>query len=257
LHGDDQGKVVHPISLNAKRAIYDGSQAQAKLLCDVCERRFAVQGENWIIECTSQDGRFPLREILLQTAPIRQVGPTAAGRVAHVYAGSRNPAIRHGEIIYFAASVFWRGWAFDWSSVSDLSQLEFPTGLGDQLRDFLLGKSPFPESVVLQVEVALNPVLGNRSLGMIFPDKITPRIPNATVEPVGYFFAVFGVTFMLYFDLGKAAGLRTKAISIAEPPHTISLSDVRMLEVDADYKRLESTAKRVGKLARRQLAASG
>jgi hypothetical protein len=206
-----------------------------------------------VIECTCQkDGRFPLRDLLLRSLPIVQVGPTSTGRLAHVYVGSRIPELRHTEIIYFAASVFWRGWAFDWSQVSEFSQLEFPPGLGLEFRDFLLGKSPFPNSVVLQVEVALNPVFSRGNIGMIFPDKIKVRLPNANVEPAGYFFMVFGTTFVLYFDLGKAAGLRTKAISITEPPHTISLTDVRMSEADAECDRLASTAKPVGQLAHRR-----
>jgi hypothetical protein len=250
LHGENGGKVIHPISLNAKREMYNCRQAQTKLLCDTCELRLAVQGENWIIECTCrQDGRFPLRDMLLQTVPIGQVGPTSEGRRADIYAGARIPALRHAEITYFAASVFWRGWAFDWSRVSDLSQLEFPPGLGEEFRDFLLGKSPFPPSVVLQLEVALNPIFSRGNLGMIFPHKIRPRLPNTNSQPIGYFFMVFGLTFLLYFDLGKAAGLRTKAISIAEPPHPIFLTDVRMSEVDADRNKLESTAKRIGRLA--------
>jgi len=61
---------------------------------------------------------------------------------------------------------------------------------------------------------------------------------------------VCGMTFILYFDLGRPAGLTTKALSIAEPPHIISLTDVRLAEVDADCRKMESTAKRVGKLAK-------
>ena len=231
--------------------MYDCNQVQAKLLCDACEHRLAVQGENWVIECTCQkDGAFPLRDILLRNTPVQQVGPTSTGRVAHVYAaaGLGQYATRKLSILLLAS--FGADGPSIGRKVSEVSQLNFPDGLGNQFRDFLLGKSAFPSSVILQVEVALNPVFTKGNLGMIFPDKITPRISNPTIEPIGYFFMVFGITFMLYFDLGKAAGLHTKVLSIAEPPHAISLTDVRMLEVDADYNRLDSTAKRVGKLAR-------
>jgi hypothetical protein len=250
VHGEDEGKIVHPISLNAKRAMYDCNQPQTKLLCDICENRFKVQGEDWVIECTCQkDGRFPLRDLLLQSTPISQIGPTPTGRRADIYTGDRISGIRHTEIIYFAASVFWRGRAFDWSRVSDFSQLDLPPGLGLEFQDFLLGKSPFPSSVVLQVEVALNPVFSRGNIGMIFPEKITPRIPNPGLKPVGYYFLVFGMTFLLYFDLGKTAGLSGKVTSIAEPPHPIFLTDVRMSEADAGRDALESTAKRIGRLA--------
>jgi hypothetical protein len=154
------------------------------------------------------------------------------------------PAIHHPEIIYFAASVFWRGWVFDWSRVSDHSKIDFPKGLGIEFQDFLLGKSQFPYSVVLQVEVALNPTFSRGNIGIIFPDKFTPRVPTVDPKPVGYFFQVFGLTLSLYFDLGKPAGM-----NIAEPPHPILLTDVRMLEAKECCDRLESTAKRVGRLA--------
>jgi len=230
--------------------MYNCHQPQAKLLCDFCEHRFKVQGEDWVIECTCQkDGRFPLCDLLLQGTPIGQIGPTAEGRQADVYTGRRIPAIRHTEIIYFAASAFWRGWAFDWSQVSDFSRLEFPPGLGLEFREFLLGKSPFPSSAVLQAEVALNPVFSGGKIGMIFPDKIAPRIPNVDLKPIGYAFMVFGITFLLYFDLGRRAGLSGLITSIAEPPHPIFLTAVRMSEADEGRARLESTAKRVGRLA--------
>ncbi len=247
LHVTERGKTLHPISVNAKRAMYDCTQPQTKLLCDVCEHRFKVQGEDWVIKCTCQrDGRFPLRDFLLQSAPIGHVGRPPR---ANIYTGDKLPGLRHKEIVYFAASVFWRGWVFDWSRVSDFLQLELPPGLGLEFRDFLLGKSPFPTSIVLLVEVARNPAPDGRNIGMVFPEKMTPRTPNAGLTSVGYYFLVFGITFQLYFDLGKMAGLRGKVTSIAEPPHPIFLTDVRMSEAGAARDRLESTAKRVGRLA--------
>jgi len=189
LHGEnDDGKVTYPISLNANRQMYDCHQVKATLLCDVCEHSFKVHGEDCVIGCTARtDGRFPLRDLLLRSLPIEKVGPTPEGRLAYVYAGSRIPGIRHTEIMYFAASVFWRGAAFDWSRVSDYSQLRLPPDLGPALRAYLLGTAPFPPSVLLQVEVAANPAVGRGTLGMIFPEKIIPRHPNASSEPRGYF----------------------------------------------------------------------
>lgn len=246
LHGEEGGKTLPPISLDAERTMYNCKQVHTKLLCDACEHRFKVQGEDWVIDCTCQkDGRFPLRDLLLQSTPIGQVGPTPAGRRADIYTARRTSGLRHTEIIYFAASVFWRGWAFDWSRISDCPQLQFPSGLELEFRDFLLSKSPFPSSVVLQLEVAPNPLFG-----MVFPDKLKPRNPKADLKKVGYSFVVFGLTFSLYFDLGERAGLHGRVTSIAEPPHPIFLTDVRMSEVHAGRATLEATAKRVGRLAR-------
>jgi len=56
-----------------------------------------------VIECTCQkDGRFPLRDLLLQSIPIGQVA-NHHGQYLH---GNDMPALRHAEIVYFAASVF-------------------------------------------------------------------------------------------------------------------------------------------------------
>lgn len=222
--------------------MYNCKQAQTETLCDRCEHRFKVHGEDWVIECTYQkDGRFPLRDLLFQSTRVGFVGqPPRAG----IYAGKQIPGVRHPEIIYFAASVFWRGSAFDWSRISDVPQLALPLGLGPELREFLLGKAPFPPSVVLTVEVAANPLFG-----MVLPEKLKPRDPNVVPVDVGYFFVVFGMTFSLYFDLGRAVNLHGTVTSIAQPPHPIFLTDVRMSEVHARRAALESTAKRVGRLA--------
>ncbi len=145
LHTKEGERTLHPISVNASRAMYDCTQPQTELLCDSCENRFKVQGEDWVIKCSCQkDGCFPLRDLLVQSTPIGQIGQPPR---ADIYTGDRIPGIRHTEIIYFAASVFWRGWVFDWSRISDFAQLELPPGLGLELQDFLLGRSPFPTSV--------------------------------------------------------------------------------------------------------------
>jgi hypothetical protein len=124
LHGEDGGKTLHPISLNARRIMYNCNQPQARLLCDICEHRFKVHGEDWVIECSChKDGRFPLRDLLLEGTPIGHIGPTSSGQRADIYTGNRMPRLRHAELTYFATSVFWRGWAFDWSRVSDFPQL--------------------------------------------------------------------------------------------------------------------------------------
>jgi len=228
--------------------MYDCKQLQTKLLCDICEHRFKTQGEDWVIDCTCQkDGGFPLRDLLLQNRPIGQVGQPPK---ASVYYGDKIPELRHSELIYFAASVFWRGWTYDWSQVSaDVPHVVLPSRLGPEFQDFLLGRASLPASVILQVEVALNPVFSSGNIGMIFPSRIVPRIHNVGLSDVGYSFLVFGMTFLLYFDLGKHAGLRTKALSIAVPPHPIFLTDVRMSEADEGRNRLDATAKRVGRLA--------
>jgi hypothetical protein len=251
LHGSDAGRVTPPILLNPHLMMYNCRQPQAKLLCQDCEHRFKVNGEDWVIDCTARTDRsFPLRDLLLSHAPLSRVGPTKEGRVAYTFSGVQVPAIQKDKLLYFAASVFWRGAVFDWSRVSDHAQLSFPPGLGQELQTFLMGSAPFPSSVILQVEVAIDPTLGGGEIGMVFPEPIQPRQAGPP-EPVrGYFFSIFGITFLLFFD-GSAAGMKTKYASVAEPPHFLSLTNVRMEEVTEQHGEMKTRAKPVGLLAKR------
>ena len=242
-----------PTLLDAQAVVYRARQPQAHLLCGKCEHRFKTQGEDWVIDCTCKTtGGFPLRDLLLRNEPVGSMSPNVA--TAFWYHGARLPKVRHSEIIYFAASVFWRGCAYDWSRVdSGLSRLEFTQALEAEFRSFLLGKAAFPSSVLLQVEVAFDPFLSGQRLGIIFPSRIVPRGPTAGARPGGDFFALCGMIFSLYFDLGRPGGLEWgKVTSIAEPPHPLLLTNVRMSEVAAAHQELESTATPKGRLARPQ-----
>ena len=130
--------------------------------------------------------------------------------------------------------------------------LQFTPGLANKFQKFLLGTGPFPQSALLQVEVALDPLLAGRRLGITFPTAFVQRRPNAAQKtPIGYAFGVCGITFSLIFDLGRPGGLQWgKVTSIAEPPHPLLLTDVRMSEISAGHEALESTAVPKGRLAR-------
>lgn len=101
----------------------------------------------------TRDGAWKIRDLLLRNRPHGVMSPNVAS--AFWYHGAKLPKMRHSEIIYFAAIVFWRGCAHDWSQVdASLSRLEFPQELEAEFRASLLGRAVFPSSVVLHVEVA-------------------------------------------------------------------------------------------------------
>ena len=240
-----------PVFVDARSKREHCKQAQAHLLCDKCEHRFKTQGEDWVVDCTCKaTGGFALRDLLLRSRPAGAMSPDVA--TAFWYHGLTLAKVRHREITYFAASVFWRGCAYDWSLVdSGLTRLQLAPALVVEFREFLLGRSAFPSSAILQVEVAFDPLRAGGRLGMIFPEEILPRKATAIKEPPrGYFFFVCGVTFSLYLDFGIPAGLKGKATSIAEPPYPLLLTNVRMSEVRAGQESLESTAAPKGRLAR-------
>lgn len=237
-----------PVVVDARSKREKCPQPKVPLLCDKCEHRFKTQGEDWVIDCTCKaTGGFALRDLLLRN---RTMSPDVA--TAFWYNGQALAKMRHREIVYFAASVFWRGCAYDWSRVdSSLSRLEFAPELELEFREFLLGKSAFPPSVILQVDVAFDPFLVGGRLGITFPEAVIPRKPIARQgPPVGYFFFVCGLTFTLYFDFGIPAGLSGKSTSIAEAPHPLLLTNVRMSEVRAGQEALELTAVPKGRLSR-------
>ncbi len=249
LHTDG----LPPILVDANVKVHRAKQPQAYLLCDLCEDRFKRLGEDWVIDCTCKTtGSFPLRDLLLRNVPVGEMSRNVA--MAFWYHGARLPEIRHSEIIYFAASVFWRGCIHDWSNVDPgLSKLQFTPELANEFQQFLLGRTPFPQSAILQVEVAFDPFLGGQRLGITFPTALVPRRPNSDQPniPIGYAFGVCGITFSLMFDLGRPGGLQWgKVTSIAEPPHPLLLTDVRMSEISAGQEAFESTAVPKGRLAR-------
>ena len=53
---DENGKILHPILLDEKRAMSNCKQTKTKLLCKACEYRFKVQGEKWVIRYTPKMG---------------------------------------------------------------------------------------------------------------------------------------------------------------------------------------------------------
>lgn len=233
------GNGLPPVFMDARRVRYKAKQVKAKLLCDTCERRFKVGGEDRVIGFTLKaNGDFPLRDLLLRSRPACQIPPRG-----HVYFANELAGIHHDEIVYFAASVFWRGCVFDWPKVdSDTPRVQLSQELETKLRDFLLARGSFPSSAVLQVDVALDPFFG-----MTFPDKITLRNSGSGGQAVGYFFTVFGTTFCMFTDT-VAVG-HGKVVSLADPPHPIFLTDMRMSEVMEGCGKLAMTASRVGRLA--------
>lgn len=93
LHGEDSGKVLHPMSLNAKRAIYDCKQPQTKLLCDICNTVSRLKGR-----------------IGLQDAPAKKMGAFLCGIYffkTRQLAGSAQPKKAGGRI--FTLAIRYRG----------------------------------------------------------------------------------------------------------------------------------------------------
>src|SRR5437016_1681085 len=94
----------HPILLGANGGYTSSKQFHKHLLCSDCEERFHVGGEDWIFRHSYlSDGTFRFREILTGYAPALEDGEN------RVYACANIPELEIEKVIFFAASVIWRG----------------------------------------------------------------------------------------------------------------------------------------------------
>lgn len=93
----------NPVIVTPTSAWQSSKQVEAHLLCSDCEQLFHRRGEDWTLrQCYRGQRRFRLQETLARAAPLADFGD------ALVFAAARIPAIDIGQLVYFAASVFWR-----------------------------------------------------------------------------------------------------------------------------------------------------
>ena len=126
------------------------------LLCQACEIRFQKGGENWTLENRYRsDGTFPLRDLLLAASP-----ETDRGDGICIYEARKVPGLKIEQLLYFAASLFWRAGIADWRvKFADAPKIDLSTNLMGELRDYLLGNGPFPTTASLfaLVDAEANP----------------------------------------------------------------------------------------------------
>src|SRR5687768_16628486 len=110
LSKEDGQQNPNPVVLNEKVALKTSSQVKDYLLCKDCEDLFSSGREKWILEhCWHSSCDFPLRDALQKGKPALKVSGD------EMYEGSavlKSSVI--SQLIYFAASIFWRGAAHQW-----------------------------------------------------------------------------------------------------------------------------------------------
>lgn len=129
-------------------AVQTSKQMTYPLLCWDCEQRLREFGEDWVLRyCVQQDGSFPLGAVLAAKAPDVKSSKTST----RIYYAARVPEINVSALVYFAASIFWRGSIHPWNSDGTI-----PVELGpyqEQFRLYLMGLEPFPKDAALWVAV--------------------------------------------------------------------------------------------------------
>jgi hypothetical protein len=125
-------------------------QVQAPLLCDECEGRFSVGGEDWVLKNSwRSDTEFRLQKILFAAKPAFEISGDRA------FPASTIGYVAADKLAYFAASVFWRAAVRRWEPIVGhvIPKLDLGPYEG-QLRLFLLSKAAFPEEILLRVVVS-------------------------------------------------------------------------------------------------------
>ena len=158
-----------------------------------------------------------------------------------VFEGRTVPDINAGKLMYFAASIFWRGAAHDW-----VLMRQRPTRLSlgpyeESLRQFLLD-GPFPENASLIVSVT-NSMSRMPNMLLVFP-----YLKSRDAGYRQYRFTIPGITFQLF--LGKSMPFALKRLAIQAPErHILMTSDVDNLNM-SDAAKLISRTRKVGALAK-------
>lgn len=186
LARDGRHKNPHPVVIGGGKAALSSKQASDYFLCRGCEDLFSNNGESWVLgHCWRDEQTFRLRDRLLQTKPV--VGSDADTKL---FLMDSVPGVDADKIIYFAASVFWRGAARSWTvGDREYPQLRFGS-YEERFRQFLLGKAPFPADAPMLIFVggSMSEIENNISA---FPRLI------ATNGAAIYRFRIPGLTFIL------------------------------------------------------------
>jgi hypothetical protein len=181
----------HPVLITKGASVATSAQARAHMLCAECESRFDKGGEEWVIEnCWHDDAAFPLRTALLRQTPfVDEPGFRA-------YEARNVSGVELNQLVYFAASMFWRGAQNGWRMGKERpTRLEFGP-YEEAFRLFLLAKAAFPEHALLVVTLSeKQDDLNNRNMALPFGGE---RSENGR----HYQCVIPGITFLMI--IGKA-----------------------------------------------------
>jgi hypothetical protein len=169
-----------------------------------------VNGETWVLANIPHDygEPFPLH------AAVNASTPTIVEPDRVLIPGRTTNGFDMEKLIYFGASIFWRGAAHQWKlDGSDLPRVNLGS-YQEPLRLFLLGKGSFPADLFLTV--------------MLWPyQKVPPAALMPDSSPVTgwqrYWFYITGLGFVLDFGLNIPKKIKTRSTSHS-PEQLITIS---------------------------------
>jgi len=192
----------------------DQGQITDYVLCPDCEQLFSKNGENWVLGKLPHDygHAFPLQDALVKETPVY------IGAGVNLYAGAKFPAFDMDKLVYFAASIFWRGAVHEWESDRGEKTPKVDLGIHEEpIRKFLLGQGPFPADAWLTTIIyQFKPVLNVAYVA-------------APIHAGGwkrYWFYVHGLGFILHFGSGVPEEIRLRCSQ-----HTVE----RVVMIENDF----------------------
>lgn len=194
----------NPVVVNADVTMASSNQVTDYFLCKACEQRFNSFGEKWIAEnCWQPDNTFPLRDILKAAKPVH-----VQSDGLQFYEAGAIKELELEKIVYFAASVFWRAAAHEFTAVLGSKPQRLVLGPYEaELRNFLLGNSRFPKHAALVVTISSETDEGANELALF------PFLRNKSPGATEYALVVPGVGFQLF--VGSSIGNELAALCIA------------------------------------------
>jgi hypothetical protein len=228
---------ANPVVVTPEIAVQISNQAQAPLLCADCEDRFNRGGETWMLR-----NRWLSETVSPIHAALPAVAPIPGSRADFkVYEGTAVAGLDMDSLVYFAASVFWRGAVHDWR-IRDLGTTRLDLGpYAEELRLFLLGNGPFPQNGVLVVTVSGSAQVLNNEFVMF------PFLKHHEATHRSYKFVIPGMTFQLV--LGRALPDHYRAVCAVRSPQRYVFSGSTMDELNLqDAWALIGQARRVGRV---------
>ena len=154
----------NPIVIDRNKTSSSSKQVKDYVLCRECEDLFNKNGENWILRQVWNGREFPLLDRLNVAVQHHALSEALA------FSG-KAVGIDTEKLGYFALSMVWRAGAHVWTTpfgqktnLLDLGSYEEP------IRQYLLGKGPFPSDVAVLAHVCTDSISAN---SFILPVRIS------------------------------------------------------------------------------------
>ncbi len=140
----------NPVSISAGKATQSQSQVKDYVLCPDCEKKINIKGESWVVNRIPKGygEPFPLQEALLGHDYLDLGGGN------WIFQGKGIAEFDMDKLVYFAASIFWRGAAHVWPAIDGDEIQRVNIGSHQEcLRKFLLDGTLLPEDLTITVYV--------------------------------------------------------------------------------------------------------